>query len=55
VPDDLAVIRLDGTVSEGDPDKMSTEVVAMHTEVYMASPQAGAVTQTHSRTCWRSP
>ena len=48
VPDDLAVIRLDGTVTEGDPGGMSTEVVAMHTEVYRVRPQAGAVIHTHS-------
>ena len=48
VPDDLAVIRLDGTVAEGDLGGMSTEVVAMHAEVYRARPQAGAVIHTHS-------
>lgn len=48
VPDDLAVIRLDGTVAEGDPGGISTEVAAMHTEVYRARPQAGAVIHTHS-------
>ena len=48
VPDDLAVIRLDGSVAEGDPGGMSTEVVAMHAEVYRARPQAGAVIHTHS-------
>jgi L-ribulose-5-phosphate 4-epimerase len=48
VPDDLAVVRLDGTVAEGDLGGMSTEVVAMHTEVYLARPQAGAVIHTHS-------
>ena len=48
VPDDLAVIRLDGTVAEGDPGGMGTEVVAMHAEVYRARPQAGAVIHTHS-------
>jgi len=48
VPDDLAVIRLDGTVAEGDPGGISTEVVTMHTEVYRARPQAGAVIHTHS-------
>jgi L-ribulose-5-phosphate 4-epimerase len=47
-PDDLAVIRLDGTVAEGDAAGMSTEVVAMHTEVYRARSQAGAVIPTHS-------
>jgi L-ribulose-5-phosphate 4-epimerase len=48
VPDDLAVIRLDGSVAEGDPGGMSTEVVAMHTEVYRVRPQTGAVIHTHS-------
>jgi L-ribulose-5-phosphate 4-epimerase len=48
VPDDLAVIRLDGTVAEGDAAGMSTEVVATHTEVYRVRPQAGAVIHTHS-------
>jgi L-fuculose-phosphate aldolase len=48
VPDDLAVVRLDGSVAEGDPGGMSPDVVAMHTEVYRARPQAGAVIHTHS-------
>src|SRR3984893_5729857 len=48
VPDALAVVRLDGTVAEGDPGGISTEVVTMHTEVYRARPQAGAVIHTHS-------
>ena len=48
VPDDLAVIRLDGTVAEGDATGMSTEVVATHTEVYRVRPQTGAVIHTHS-------
>ncbi|MFY9930655.1 MAG: class II aldolase/adducin family protein [Streptosporangiaceae bacterium] len=48
VPDDLAVIRLDGTMTEGDPGGMSTEVVATHTGVYRARPRAGAVIHTHS-------
>jgi Class II Aldolase and Adducin N-terminal domain len=48
VPDDLAVVRLDGSVAEGDPGGMSTEVVAMHVEVYRARPRAGAVIHTHS-------
>lgn len=47
-PDDLAVIRLDGTVAEGDLAEVSPEVVALHTEVYRARPQAGAVIHTHS-------
>ena len=48
VPDDLAVIRLDGSVAEGDLGVMSTEVVAVHAEVYRARPQAGAAIHTHS-------
>jgi L-ribulose-5-phosphate 4-epimerase len=47
-PDDLAVVRLDGTVVEGDLAELSAEMVAVHTEVYRARPQAGAVIHTHS-------
>jgi L-fuculose-phosphate aldolase len=47
-PDDLAVVRLDGTVVEGDLAGMSAEVVDLHTGVYRARPQAGAVIHTHS-------
>jgi L-ribulose-5-phosphate 4-epimerase len=47
-PDDLAVVRLDGTVAEGDLAEMSPEVVAVHTAVYRARPQTGAVIHTHS-------
>jgi L-ribulose-5-phosphate 4-epimerase len=48
VPDDLAVVRLDGSVAEGDLGGMSTEVVAMHTGVYRARSQVGAVIHAHS-------
>jgi hypothetical protein len=54
-PDDLAVVRLDGTVTEGDLAELSAEVVALHTAVYQVRPRVGAVIHTHSRTCWRSP
>lgn len=47
-PDDLAVVRLDGTVVEGDLAELSTEMVATHTEVYRARPEVGAVIHTHS-------
>jgi len=47
-PDDLAVVRLDGTVVEGDLAKQSAEMVAAHIAVYRARPQAGAVIHTHS-------
>jgi L-ribulose-5-phosphate 4-epimerase len=47
-PDDLAVVRLDGTVVEGDLAGMSAELVDLHTGVYRTRPQAGAVIHTHS-------
>jgi len=47
-PDDLAVIRLDGTVAEGDLAELSPEIVALHTGVYRARPQVGTVIHTHS-------
>ena len=47
-PDDLAVVRLDGTLTEGDLAGMSTEIVALHTGVYRARPRVGAVIHTHS-------
>jgi L-ribulose-5-phosphate 4-epimerase len=42
------VIRLDGTVAEGDLAEMSPEVVAVHTGVYRARSRTGAVIHTHS-------
>ena len=49
VPDDLAMVRLDGTVAEGDLGGMSTEVVAMHTGgVPGQAAGPGAVIHTHS-------
>jgi L-ribulose-5-phosphate 4-epimerase len=47
-PDDLAVVRLDGTVVEGDLAELSDEMVAAHLAVYRARPQVGAVIHTHS-------
>jgi L-ribulose-5-phosphate 4-epimerase len=47
-PDDLAVVRLDGTVVEGDLAELSEEMVAAHLAVYRARPQVGAVIHTHS-------
>lgn len=47
-PDDLAVVRLDGTVVEGDLAELSKEMVAAHLAVYRARPQVGAVIHTHS-------
>jgi L-fuculose-phosphate aldolase len=47
-PDDLAVVRLDGTVVEGDLAELSDEMVAAHIGVYRARPPVGAVIHTHS-------
>jgi L-ribulose-5-phosphate 4-epimerase len=41
-PEDLALVRLDRTVLEGRLDPGNAEIVAMHSEVYKARPQAGA-------------
>ena len=46
--DDLAVVRLDGSVAAGDLGGMSTAVIAMHAEVCRTRPQVGAVIHTHS-------
>ncbi len=42
-PDDLAVIRLDGTVIDGDLAEMSTEMVAIHTRRFPRSSRATEV------------
>lgn len=47
-PDDLAVVRLDGTVAEGDLAELSPEMTAAHLVVYRTRPQVGAVIHTHS-------
>jgi L-ribulose-5-phosphate 4-epimerase len=47
-PDDLAVVRLDGTMVEGDLAELSDEMVTAHLAVYRARPQVGAVIHTHS-------
>ena len=47
-PDDLAVVRLDGTVVEGDLAELSDEMVTAHLAVYRTRPQVGAVIHTHS-------
>jgi L-ribulose-5-phosphate 4-epimerase len=47
-PADLALVRLDGSVAEGRLTATSAEIVAMHTAVYLARPEAGAVIHTHS-------
>ena len=47
-PDDLAVVRLDGIVAEGDLAELSPEMTAAHLAVYRTRPQVGAVIHTHS-------
>lgn len=47
-PEDLALVRLDKTVLQGELDPGNAEIVAMHSEVYKARPRAGAIIHTHS-------
>lgn len=47
-PGELAGVRLDGSVIEGKLDADNAEIVAMHTEVYRARPDIGAIIHTHS-------
>ncbi len=45
---DLAVVRVDGTVEQGRLEASTQEIVGMHTVVYRARPDVGAVLHTHS-------
>ncbi|HUY51278.1 MAG TPA: class II aldolase/adducin family protein [Streptosporangiaceae bacterium] len=47
-PDRLALVRLDGSVLEGELDPVNAEIVAMHSEVYKARPEVGGIIHTHS-------
>lgn len=47
-PEDLATVSLDGQVLEGELRSVSMEIIAMHSAVYRARPQVGAVIHTHS-------
>lgn len=47
-PEDLAAVSLDGRVLEGRLRSVSAEIIAMHSAVYRARPQVGAVIHTHS-------
>jgi L-fuculose-phosphate aldolase len=47
-PADFAVVTLDGEVVDGNLDPASAEIVRMHTGVYGAREEAGAVIHTHS-------
>ncbi len=47
-PGELAAVGLDGRVIEGELDPVNAEIVAMHTEVYRARDDVGAIIHTHS-------
>jgi len=47
-PDQLAAVGLDGEVLEGALDPTNAEIVAMHSVVYRARPDVGAIIHTHS-------
>ncbi len=47
-PCDLALVRLDGEVEEGELLASVSEIVGMHAAVYRARPDVGAVVHTHS-------
>ncbi|HVB05915.1 MAG TPA: class II aldolase/adducin family protein [Acidimicrobiales bacterium] len=46
--EDFAVVRLDGGLVEGDLAPTNAEIITMHTKVYLARPEVGAVVHTHS-------
>ncbi|MEU6893320.1 class II aldolase/adducin family protein [Streptomyces sp. NPDC046557] len=47
-PGDLAAVSLDGEVLAGELRSVSAEIIAMHSAVYRARPQVGAIIHTHS-------
>ncbi|WP_033220316.1 class II aldolase/adducin family protein [Kitasatospora phosalacinea] len=44
----LATVGLDGRLLEGELRSVSTEIITMHSTVYRARPQVGAIVHTHS-------
>lgn len=46
--DQLATVALDGSVLDGELAAENAEIVAMHSVVYTARPQVGAIIHTHS-------
>src|SRR5262245_47748525 len=46
--DDFAVVSMDGELLDGDLEPANAEIVRMHTGVYGAREDAGAVIHTHS-------
>ncbi|HEX2046137.1 MAG TPA: class II aldolase/adducin family protein [Acidimicrobiales bacterium] len=47
-PDDLALVRFDGEVEQGDLLPSVAEIVGMHAAVYRCRSEVGAVVHTHS-------
>lgn len=47
-PEQLATVSLDGRVLAGQLRSVSAEIIAMHSTVYRARPQVGAIIHTHS-------
>ncbi|MFF0299025.1 class II aldolase/adducin family protein [Kitasatospora sp. NPDC004614] len=47
-PHQLATVGLDGQVLEGELRSVSAEIITMHSVVYRARPQVGAIIHTHS-------
>jgi L-fuculose-phosphate aldolase len=47
-PHQLATVGLDGQVLDGELRSVSVEIIAMHSVVYRARPQVGAIIHTHS-------
>ncbi|MER5810235.1 class II aldolase/adducin family protein [Streptomyces sp. NPDC002033] len=47
-PGDLATVSLDGRVLGGELRSVSAEIIAMHSTVYRARPDVGAIIHTHS-------
>ncbi|MFF1561205.1 class II aldolase/adducin family protein [Streptomyces sp. NPDC058279] len=47
-PGDLATVSLDGEVLAGELRSVSAEIIAMHSAVYRARQQVGAIIHTHS-------
>lgn len=47
-PEELALVRLDGIIEEGQLASSVAEIVGMHTAIYNCRPEVGAVVHTHS-------
>ena len=47
-PEDIALMDLDGNVTEGEVAPVQAEIIHMHTRVYRMRPDVGSVLHTHS-------